>query len=132
MFPTMVHSRLNPSPYPTTMTLPCLPSLTLPYVPSHIFFPTLTFLSLPPTINFTTLSLLGACSDQQLAWLENTLQFSYTTRERAFIFTHMPIYLGCCRPSGVMLNGRKTIALSDCPNLPFSTPNLSVNLNYHF
>lgn len=53
----------------------------------------------------------GAVSDEQLIWLENTLQFSYTTRERAFIFTHMPLYAGCCRPAGLLINAEAVMAI---------------------
>jgi len=52
----------------------------------------------------------GAVGAEQLAWLENTLFYCSAARERAFLFTHMPIYAAACRVSGLVLNAEEVMA----------------------
>ena len=67
----------------------------------------------------------GAVGADQLAWLERTLAHCRNAKERCFLFTHMPLYAACCRPSGMMLNAevrRSRTPLATRPTPPLTCP----------
>lgn len=53
----------------------------------------------------------GGMSQEQLKWARDTLQYAQKHSERCIIFTHMPVYSGCCRPSGLMWNSDELLRI---------------------
>lgn len=51
----------------------------------------------------------GALSGEQLAWFDSVLQLSSEMGERCFVFSHMPCYRLCCRPSGLMWSSEEVL-----------------------
>jgi manganese-dependent ADP-ribose/CDP-alcohol diphosphatase len=53
----------------------------------------------------------GACSMNQLVWLELELSKSRVQGQKVFVFCHCPLYMPCCRPSGLAWNADDILIL---------------------
>ena len=53
----------------------------------------------------------GGLTDEQLAWFDNVLQLSSEMGERCCVFSHMPCYFPCCRPSGIMWSSEEVLRI---------------------
>jgi len=56
----------------------------------------------------------GGISEDQMQWITSQLALSRSLKQRVIIFTHMPLYLGCCRPSGLMWGAEKLLQVLHC------------------
>ena len=53
----------------------------------------------------------GGLSENQLRWFDETLKLARNNGDRCFIFSHMPCYISCCRPSGLIWNSEKIVEI---------------------
>lgn len=53
----------------------------------------------------------GGIGRSQLDWLRRTLQFSQDSKELCFIFSHVPIFEGCCDPATLMFNNDEVLSV---------------------
>ena len=53
----------------------------------------------------------GGLSENQLRWFDETLKLARNNGDCCFVFSHMPCYLSCCRPSGLIWNSEKIVEI---------------------